>query len=174
MGGEKVHPDEEEGTFDSFKEKAKPLAKWCCFWLRVFPPIRAFLGFLKWLVLSKTEYKLLKTSKKLFKVVNVSKGWCADCPCKKLSKLERMYFHRVLRDEGRWGDPAYRQFVEDFREQVVQMQREESDLGENITEEEFTSGVMFAASNYILKIVKKMKDEIKKEYEKDEEMASAP
>mmetsp|Transcript_66242 Transcript_66242/g.145284 ORF Transcript_66242/g.145284 Transcript_66242/m.145284 type:complete len:166 (-) Transcript_66242:255-752(-) len=160
--------DEEKG-----EKPAKPISSGCCFWFRMFPPIKWFLSFMKWLFLSKMEYKVLKIARKLFKVVNADEACCADCPYRHLSKMERMYLHRILKDQARWGSD-YRQFIKTFQSQIIAMQKEESDAGESVTEAEFCNAVLYATQEYMEKIVKKMHEEIKKEYKADEKLAGAP
>eukprot|EP00435_Cladocopium_sp_Y103_P011098 s2166_g2.t2 len=111
------------------EENVKPVASGCCFWFRMFPPIKWFLTFMKWLFLSRMEYKVLKLARKLFKVVNADESCCSDCPYRHLSKMERMYLHRILKDQARWGSD-YRQFIRTFQGQIIAMQKEESDAGE--------------------------------------------
>jgi len=41
-------------------------------------------------------------AKKLYEVVNCQTGCCVDCPYRHLSKMERMYLHRILKDQSRW------------------------------------------------------------------------
>mmetsp|Transcript_55850 Transcript_55850/g.88588 ORF Transcript_55850/g.88588 Transcript_55850/m.88588 type:complete len:121 (-) Transcript_55850:149-511(-) len=119
------------------------------------------------------EYKVIKIARKLFKVVNADESCCADCPYRHLSKMERMYLHRILKDQARWGSD-YRGFIRTFQSQIIAMQREESDAGESVTEGEFCNAVLYATQEYMEKIVKKMHEEIKKEYKADEKLAGAP
>ncbi|OLP91890.1 hypothetical protein AK812_SmicGene26367 [Symbiodinium microadriaticum] len=144
----------------------------CCFWVRMCPPIKYILAFFKWLFLSKAEYEVLKQAKDLYKTVNVETGCCSDFPYKHLSKMERMYLHRILKDQARWG--SERKFIKTFQDHIVAMQMEESDGGEKVTEGEFCNAVLYAVIEYMKKIVKKMSKEIKKEYKRDEKMALAP
>eukprot|EP00929_Paragymnodinium_shiwhaense_P003010 TRINITY_DN103384_c0_g1_i1.p1 TRINITY_DN103384_c0_g1~~TRINITY_DN103384_c0_g1_i1.p1 ORF type:complete len:170 (-),score=42.93 TRINITY_DN103384_c0_g1_i1:304-813(-) len=167
-----VWVDEESGESKDDQSSRKPI-RWGCFWLRILPPISWILKFFKWLFLSNTEWELLQTAKKLYKVVNVEKRCCGGCPYEKLGKLERMYLHRVLRDEQRFGNHEHRTFVKIMREQVKEMQRSDSDAGSDITEGEFTTGVLYAAMDYIQRVVDTFSEEIKKEYAKDEEAATA-
>merc|ERR1719263_1938039 len=106
------------------------------------------LQFFKWLFLSKTEYKILKTARKLFKVVNADDGCCTDCPYRKLGKMERMYLHRVLKDESRWGG-TYGKFIKQFQQCITACQAEDSDAGVNITEGEFIDAVLIATQLYM-------------------------
>lgn len=46
--------------------------------------------------------EVLKMAKKLYEVVNCQSGCCTDCPYRHLSKMERMYLHRILKDQTRW------------------------------------------------------------------------
>ncbi|CAJ1435252.1 unnamed protein product [Effrenium voratum] len=115
---------------------------------------------------------LLAMLSELFKTVNVQTGCCADCPYKQLNKMERMYLHRILKDNSRWG--ANKKFIKTFQEQIIDMQKKDSDGGETITEGEFCNAALYAVQEYMEKIVDQMAHEIKKEYKKDEEMAEAP
>merc|ERR1719316_1611550 len=104
-------------------KRAKSITKTCCFWVRMFPPV-------KWLLLSRTEYNTLQVAKKLFKTVNADNACCSDCPYKKLGKMERMYLHRILKEEARWrgcGRGQYQDFINVFRAQITACQDEESD-----------------------------------------------
>ena len=150
----------------------KSTAKTCCFWFRLIPPIKWMLNFFKWLFLSRQEYAVLKKAKELFKTVNVETGCCADCPYKQLTKMERMYLHRILKDTSRWG--SERKFIQTFQAQIIAMQKDDSDGGEAVTEGEFCNAVLYAVQEYMEKIVNKMHSEIKKEYKKDEKLAEAP
>ncbi|CAJ1346783.1 unnamed protein product [Effrenium voratum] len=133
---------------------------------------KPILACFKWLLLSRQEYQILKKAKELFKTVNVQTGCCADCPYKQLNKMERMYLHRILKDNSRWG--ANKKFIKTFQEQIIDMQKKDSDGGETITEGEFCNAALYAVQEYMEKIVDQMAHEIKKEYKKDEEMAEAP
>eukprot|EP00929_Paragymnodinium_shiwhaense_P063452 TRINITY_DN31691_c0_g1_i1.p1 TRINITY_DN31691_c0_g1~~TRINITY_DN31691_c0_g1_i1.p1 ORF type:complete len:176 (+),score=64.14 TRINITY_DN31691_c0_g1_i1:77-604(+) len=173
--GYQVHDEESLQSVDNGKGTSSlpsPI-RWGCFWLRILPPIRWILKFFKWLFLSNTEWELLQTAKKLYKVVNVEQRCCCACPYEKLGKLERMYLHRVLRDEQRFGSYEHRTFVKIMREQVKDMQRADGDAGADITEDEFTTGVLYASMDYIQRLVDTFAEEIKKEYKKDEEAAEA-
>jgi hypothetical protein len=139
----------------------------CCFWLRILPPMKWILGFWKWVFLSKYEYDIIKAARKLFKTVNVDHGCCADCPYAQLSDIERMYLHRVLQDEQRWGQAEYNRFVGSFRGHLKAYQADTSDGGTAITEGEFCAAVLTAVQEYMQRLVEKMREEIKKEYEKD-------
>ncbi|CAE7604871.1 unnamed protein product [Symbiodinium microadriaticum] len=164
-----------EKTSDSSSDEGgvastlKTTARTCCFWLKLFPPIKWMLNFFKWLFLSRQEYAVLKKARELFKTVNVDNGCCTDCPYKQLSKMERMYLHRILKDTSRWG--SERKFIQTFQSQVIAMQKDDSDAGEAITEGEFCNAVLYAVQEYMEKIVNKMNSEIKKEYKKDEKLA---
>ena len=163
-------PSSDEGG--GIASTLKSTAKTCCFWIRLFPPVKWTLAFFKWLFLSRQEYAVLQKAKDLYKTVNVDSGCCSDCPYKKLSKMERMYLHRILKDTARWG--SERHFIQTFQNQIIAMQKEESDGGESVTEGEFCNAVLYAVQEYMEKIVNKMSSEIKKEYKKDEKLAEAP
>ncbi|CAJ1409729.1 unnamed protein product [Effrenium voratum] len=189
MGSDSVHPDKNSDSSSDggfFKSTLKPMGRTCCFWFKLMPPIRwlqqgarailreqgLILACFKWLLLSRQEYQILKKAKELFKTVNVQTGCCADCPYKQLNKMERMYLHRILKDNSRWG--ANKKFIKTFQEQIIDMQKKDSDGGETITEGEFCNAALYAVQEYMEKIVDQMAHEIKKEYKKDEEMAEAP
>lgn len=169
----KVAPDDGEQGGSAIPK----VAKTCWFWIRMFPPIKWTLTFFKWLFLSRTEYQTLKIAKKLFKVVNADDTCCSDCPYKKLGKMERMYLHRILKEEQRWygrGNGQYIDFIKVFQGQITTCQDEESDAGVNITEDEFVNAVLIATQQYMIGITQKMSEEIKREYEKDAAAAGAP
>ena len=115
---------------------------------------------------------VIKQAKDLFKTVNVDSGCCSDCPYKMLTKMERMYLHRILKDAARWGPES--KFIQTFQKQIIAMQKEDSDGGEVVTEGEFCNAALYAVQEYMEKIVNKMQSEIKKEYKKDEKLAAAP
>ena len=169
-----VKPEKSDSSSDEggIASTLKTTARTCCFWLKLFPPVKWILNFFKWLFLSRQEYAVLKKARELFKTVTVDNGCCTDCPYKQLSKMERMYLHRILKDTSRWG--SEKKFIQTFQSQVIAMQKEDSDAGEAITEGEFCNAVLYAVQEYMEKIVNKMNSEIKKEYKKDEKLAEAP
>ena len=141
MAAQGGHGGHGHGAWDEPELKdVKPEPAGCCFWFKMFPPFKWFCQFMKWLFLSRMEYKVgvhwsllrswdalktsvffqrfswcfcmfsseshvlevLKMAKKLYEVVNCQSGCCTDCPYRHLSKMERMYLHRILKDQTRW------------------------------------------------------------------------
>mmetsp|Transcript_140717 Transcript_140717/g.199419 ORF Transcript_140717/g.199419 Transcript_140717/m.199419 type:complete len:182 (+) Transcript_140717:53-598(+) len=153
-------------------KEVKPEPAGCCFWFKMFPPFSWYCRFMKWLFLSKYEYKVILMAKKLYEVVNCQTGCCVDCPYRHLSKMERMYLHRILKDQSRWQYET-RTFIRMFQSQIVAMQHESTEGGEAITEPEFCNAVLYAVTDYMERIVSKMHDEVKREYAADEKMASS-
>lgn len=144
-----------------------------CFYFRIFPPIRLILTFFKWLFLTKEEWAVLKTAKEMYKTVNLETGCCKDIPYSRLSKLERMYLHRILTDQQRWGSSETHMFIESFRAKLKGAQDEETDGGSNVTQEEFCNAVLHGVREYMQRLVNKMAEEIKKAVDKDAADAGA-
>jgi len=165
---------DDSSSDEETKKHSAPIGRRCCFWVKQFPPVKYILLFFKWLFTSTLEWKILKTAKKIFKVCNADNdSCCADWPYAKLGKMERMYLHRILKDQQRWGKSEYSKFIEAFQSQLVEMQKDDTDGGNAITEEEFKNAVLYAVQGFMERLVEKMSKEIKKEYEKDAEMADA-